>query len=107
MADMYRAKEPFAFTSKGGLPRIITAGFVMFSDDPDFKGKEHLFEPVEAAAIRGRRVRAGDASAVDATETATAAPGERRDVTRGPGRPRKMVSASLPTKADEKEKDNG
>ena len=58
------------------------------------------------AASRGKRVRAGDSSAV---ETATSAPGEKRDITppqRGPGRPRKMVTVPLKND-DDKEKDNG
>ena len=106
MADIYRAKESFAFTSKGGLPRIVTVGSLVDPADPDFKGKEHLLEPVEDAVVRARRVRAGDSSAV---ETATDAPGEKRSLSsRGPGRPRKMVSVSSASKADDKkESDNG
>lgn len=79
MAEIYRALAPFAFTSKSGIPRVVAAGDLFSPDDPDFKGKEHLFEPVEAQVDRGRRVRAGDTTA---TETASAAPGERRARTR-------------------------
>lgn len=73
MADIYRAQQPFAFTGKSGIPRVVSAGDLFSSDDPDFKGKEHLFEPVEVQVDRARRARGGDAS-----ETASAAPGERR-----------------------------
>jgi hypothetical protein len=66
MPDIYRAKEAFSLPSH----RVIVPGDLLSSDDPDFKGREHLFEPVAAAAAR----------VMDnvATETATTAPGERR-----------------------------
>ncbi|OIN79761.1 hypothetical protein [Mycobacterium malmoense] len=65
MTEVFRATEPFAFTGHAGVPRIIRPGDLVSSDDPDFKGREHLFEPAVAAANR-------------AAETASAAPGERR-----------------------------
>lgn len=65
MTEVYRATEPFAFTSVSGVPRVIRPGDLIADTDPDFKGREHLFEPAVAAANR-------------ATETASAAPGERR-----------------------------
>lgn len=56
--------EPFSPADN----RIITAGQVLSSDDPAYKGREHLFEPVASAATRSAA----------AAETASAAPGERR-----------------------------
>lgn len=85
---IYRAKEAFALPGITG--RVVTPGSLMSDDDPDFKGREHLFEPVETAAAR----------AASATETASAAPGERR--TRSAGH----KSAKAPeVKPDESEGD--
>jgi hypothetical protein len=69
MTEVFRATEAFAFTSKSGVPRIIRPGDLVADNDPDFKGREHLFEPAVNAANR-------------AAETASAAPGERRTRTR-------------------------
>lgn len=86
--SVYRAKEPFAFTSKSGVPRSIVPGDLLFDGDPDLKGREHLFERVEDAAARSRAV----------VESTTAEPGELRslstvhEVKRGPGRPPKSKS---------------
>lgn len=71
MADVYRAREPFAYTDKQGVPRSVAAGDLMSSDNPDFKGKEKLFEPVETAAARSAGV----------VEEATAEPGALRSIT--------------------------
>lgn len=60
MADYYRVKEAFAY----GEHAVATPGQIWSGDNPNLKGREHLFEPVEAAAAR--------------TETASAAPGETR-----------------------------
>ncbi len=90
MADVYRAREAFAYTDKQGVPRVVTAGHLMSSNDPDFKGKEHLFEPVEVAAAR-----------VASVEQATAAPGEMRDLTpRSRGR-RKPADDKAEDKAEQ------
>lgn len=75
MADIYKANQAFAFTGKSGVPRVFAPGTEISSDDPDFKGKEHLFERVGAGLDRARRVLSGDRGAV---ETATAEPGEKR-----------------------------
>ncbi len=74
----YVAREGFAFTSKDGLPRVVGAGELMDDSDPDYKGREHLFQPAtertaETANRRGRPSQAGRA-----VETASAAPGEQR-----------------------------
>lgn len=66
---VYRAREAFAFTDKQGVPRVVTAGHLMSDDDPNFKGKEKLFEPVEVAAARAAGV-----------EEATAEPGALRSI---------------------------
>lgn len=79
MPDVYRAKEPFAFTDKNGVPRSIVPGDLMTAGDPNLKGREHLFERVEVAAARATNV----------VEDASAAPGELRSVSttkRGRGR---------------------
>lgn len=70
MADVFRAREAFAYTDKQGVPRVVSPGFLISSDDPNYKGKEHLFEPVEAAAARS----------AGAVEEATAEPGVPRSM---------------------------
>lgn len=67
---IYRCREAFTFTDAQGVPRVITAGALVDSDNPDYAKRLQFFEPVEAAAARNT-----------VTETATAAPGEIR--TRG------------------------
>ena len=47
------AIEAFAFTGCDGVPRVVTPGTLMAVDDPDYKGREALFE-VETAAARPR-----------------------------------------------------
>ena len=76
---VFRAVESFAFTGRNGVPRVITVGTLMADSDPDFKGKAHLFEPVEIAAARPGRRMAG-------VEDATAEPGARRSLGRPRGR---------------------
>lgn len=73
---IYAATQAFTF-DENGVPRVFTPGTPIEDTDPGFKGREHLFEPVEDTAERRHSV----------TETATAAPGEVR--TRRIGRPRK------------------
>jgi hypothetical protein len=70
-----RVKAPFAAIVRG-VPRSYTTGQLVDESDPVVKGREHLFEDVEAhvGAGRGR------------VEEATAGPGEKRAVTR-PQRP--------------------
>ncbi|MGW6121500.1 hypothetical protein ACWFRF_20830 [Nocardia sp. NPDC055165] len=65
-----RAREAFSYTDKSGVPRVVRPGDLVDSDDPDVKGREHLFETVEVAANR----------AAGAVEQTTAAPGEKRTV---------------------------
>jgi hypothetical protein len=68
-----RAREPFAYTDATGVPRIVSPGQLFDSADPCVVSRSHLFEAVEVAAAR---------NASTAIETATAAPGESRSVTR-------------------------
>lgn len=67
-----RATQPFAFTDTAGVPRVVRAGDLYDETDPNVKGRENLFEPVETAASRTAAV----------VETATAAPGEKRSLSR-------------------------
>lgn len=78
MTEIFRATQAFAFTDKNGTPRSVCAGDLFSSDDPDYKGKEHLFETVEVAAARASKAATGKATTSKATETASAAPGEQR-----------------------------
>lgn len=64
-----RCTTPFA--TAGPVPRVVSGGELVDSADPVVKGREENFEPVEAFMAR----RAG-------VEQATAAPGEKRTVTR-------------------------
>lgn len=73
MAEVLRARESFSAPSPDGAGFLVRAGDVLPEDHPVIKGREHLFEPVAAAANR-------------AIERATAAPGERRTLARGPRR---------------------
>lgn len=75
-----RAKETFHYPGKDGYTLTITGGHLFDSADPCVKGREHLFESVEAAAAAGKGAVevAAARAAVHAIETASAAPGERR-----------------------------
>jgi hypothetical protein len=77
---IFKAKEAFAFEGKNGVPRIITADSLMSDGDPDFKGREHMFEPVEVAAERPITRAKG-------VEEATAEPNTKRSVSTVPPRP--------------------
>jgi hypothetical protein len=69
---IYRVKEPFSFTDSRGTPRVMSAGDLVTEGHEAYrKAWFHLMEPVQAAADR----------AVTPSETATAAPGERRSIT--------------------------
>ena len=75
------ARKNFAVGS-----RIVRQGDLVDAKDPIVKGREVLFDEPDAAMAR--RVRAAGG-----TERATAAPGERRDVTVP-----KKAAATKPTK---------
>lgn len=70
------AKETFTYDAPDGAQVVIHRGRPLPDDHPAVKGREHLFESVDAVASR-------TAGAGAAVETGTAAPGERRSVTRG------------------------
>ena len=75
MADMLRAKEAFSFDRKG-VPVSVRVGELRPKGHPDVKGREDMFETVEAVAERQRT------STSYSAERATAVPGERRELTR-------------------------
>jgi len=86
-----RCLEPFAFSDhKNGVERVVRAGDLVDDKDPLVKGREHMFETVDANVAR-----VSDRS----VEQATSAPGEKRSVRRG--RPRKDEAASEPESVDE------
>jgi hypothetical protein len=76
---VFRAIESFAFTGHDGVPRSIRPGTLMSDDDPDYKGKESLFEPVEVAAARPAQQASGveDATAQTDTKRSVARPRRR------------------------------
>lgn len=85
MADrrVVEAREPFDVATPTGAGLIIREGDRYWSDDPIVKGREHMFREL---TVKSSRPAAG--TSVGAVETATAAPGERRSVSRPPGRRR-------------------
>lgn len=68
---VYRVKEAFSFDDPQGVPHVLRVGALLEENDPKVRGHEQFLEPAEKAAQR---------TAVSAVETATAAPGERRDL---------------------------
>lgn len=72
---LYSANQAFTFTSKNGVPRVITKGVLMDDSDPDFKGRESLFERVEVAAERPAKQASGRG-----VEEATAEPNTKRSI---------------------------
>lgn len=68
---VWRVKEAYSF-DEGGVPITVRAGTLLGDDDPRAKGREQYLERAEDAATR------------TAVETASAAPGEQRSVTRPP-----------------------
>lgn len=73
---LYSANQAFTFTSKNGVPRVITKGVLMDDSDPDFKGRESLFERVEVTAERPAK----QASGRGGVEDASAEPNEKRSI---------------------------
>lgn len=70
---VYRAKQGFAYDDVDGTPRIVVPGTLMSDTDPGFKGREELFEPVEAHVATESARRRGKS-----VEDASAEPGVRR-----------------------------
>lgn len=74
-----RAKESFSFTNSEGAPVLIPAGHLVETDSFDgYKGREHLFEDVDAYVGRQDAEKSQTPAKV---ETATKEPGEKREVT--------------------------
>ncbi len=63
-----RVRESFTFDDAAGVPRVFRKGEIVRGDDPAVKGHESLFEPAVSAAR--------------AVEVTTAAPGERRSLSK-------------------------
>lgn len=80
MAEMLRCREAFSYDHKG-VPVVVPKGALRVSGHPDVKGHPTLFEPVEDVATRE------SARGNLTPETASAAPGERRELSR-PGQAR-------------------
>lgn len=76
-----RCVFPFAYTEPNGVQRVLSAGDLVDSGDPAVKGRESLFETVEATVHRAT-VRAAGGSVEGVIEQATKAPGEKRATSR-------------------------
>lgn len=78
MADrrIMEAAESFSVYLKDGTPFVVVTGERFWSDDPIVEGREHLFGELSVRSSRPAR------PASRAVETASAAPGSRRTVTR-------------------------
>lgn len=70
-----RVKEGFSFDHRG-VPVTLRAGELIEDDNPWVKGREACFEPAENSAVRVLP------TAGTAVETATAAPAERRSLSK-------------------------
>jgi hypothetical protein len=70
VSTVVRAKTAFAHPGPDGYPRTVNAGALFDSEDPCVKKYAQLFEPVEVEVSRRASARS--------SETASAAPGERR-----------------------------
>lgn len=82
---VFRAREPFALP--GPIGRVVPAGEVISDTDPDYKGREHLFEPVEESIATAKARRAGrEVSTGPTSETASAEPNTKRSVTTTPAK---------------------
>lgn len=84
-----RCKEPFSADIKG-VAHVISAGQLLDSRHPIVKGREHLFEPVEA--FMERRTAQ--------VEQATAEPGVKRSALRRNSPSVQTVAANPEPKAD-------
>lgn len=76
-----QARESFAIYLADGRPFSVNAGDRFYSDDPAVKGREQLFGELTVRTSVPPQSKGAPASA-RAEETATAAPGSRRTVTR-------------------------
>lgn len=85
-----RCKGGFAITTTDG-PRVYAAGALVGDDDPILHTHGHLFEAVEEQVARQEQTPRS-VSAVPVSETATAAPGEVRQVSVSRGRAGRKAS---------------
>lgn len=67
-----RVKQAHSF-DLNGVPVVMRVGALIEDNDPRLVGREALYEDADVAAAR---------SSVNSVETASAAPGERRAVTK-------------------------
>jgi len=67
-----RATQPFT-AYVDGMPRVVRAGDLVEDNDPVLQGRAHLFENVETHVAQNQPR--------PPVESATAAPGEQRDLT--------------------------
>lgn len=74
MAETLRARTSFSYDHKG-MPVWVREGELRPANHPDVKGREELFETADKVIDRQ-----GDRATYSA-ERATAAPGERRQLT--------------------------
>jgi hypothetical protein len=77
---MKRCIEPFATASQRGVSRVYAAGDEVLDDDPILRTHGKFFEDAEVELQRRR--------GHEAVERATAAPGERRQLSDPPARKR-------------------
>lgn len=91
MAKTYRCKQSFAL-GIGGTNRVIRAGEIVAENDPRFRQHKHLFS--------SKFFESSDDYIERTVEQATAAPGEKRTVSRG-------VAARKATKAAAKAPESG
>lgn len=82
-----RCKGGFAVQTEDG-PLVYAAGRLVSDDDPILRTHRHLFEPVEMQVQRQEQAP----RSVTAVETATAAPGEARQVSMSRNRPGRKAS---------------
>lgn len=88
--NIKRVRESFSYWDESGKPHSFQAGMIVDIDRTSgYKGREHLFEDVDVYVDRVEEEKATAAKAGKATstrktepvETATAEPGEKRDLT--------------------------
>lgn len=84
-----RCKAAFA-ASVGGVPRVMRPGTLVQDDDPVIKGREHLFEDVDAFVQQRTRV-----------EAATDEPGGRRSLTRPTKKTAAKSASTKPAKTEQ------
>lgn len=70
------AGQPFSVTLADGTPLMIAKGDRFYSDDPAVQGREHLFGELTVRSSRPSRPTSAD------TETASAGPGARRQLSK-------------------------